>query len=49
MKSTLKKYGDALTAFEESYRLYPHHSTLFNLGMCHKALGSCREVCLAKL
>ncbi len=37
-----EEYRDALAAFEESYRLYPRHSTLFNLGMCHKALGSYR-------
>ncbi len=38
-----EEYEDALATFEESYALYPRHSTLFNLGMCHKALGHYRE------
>ena len=28
----------ALVAFEDSYSLYPRLSTLFNIGMCQKAL-----------
>lgn len=30
---------DALALFEEAYRLYPHHATLYNIGLCHRALG----------
>ena len=30
---------DALVAFERSYRLHPHRTTLFNIGFCERALG----------
>ncbi len=31
-------YKGALEAFSESYRIYPRATTLFNMGMCQKAL-----------
>jgi len=33
-----ENYPDALAAFEESYRLRPKASVLFNIGMCQKAM-----------
>lgn len=35
---TQEDYRAALTTFEDSYRIYPRASTLFNIGMCQKAL-----------
>lgn len=32
-------YEDALEAFEESWQTFPKATTLFNIGMCHLALG----------
>ena len=32
-------YAAALSAFEDSYRLHPRPSTLFNVGMCLKEIG----------
>jgi hypothetical protein len=32
--------GDALALFERAYELYPHYSTLYNIGVCHRALGN---------
>ncbi len=40
--ATLAHHGqwvDALIAFERSYRLHPHATTLFNVGFCERALG----------
>jgi hypothetical protein len=40
--ATLARKGrwvDALVAFERSYRLHPHATTLFNIGFCERALG----------
>lgn len=31
--------GDALRAFEAAYALFPHYSTLYNIGLCERALG----------
>lgn len=31
---------DALVLFERAYELYPHYATLYNIGLCHRALGS---------
>ncbi|HYP97654.1 MAG TPA: tetratricopeptide repeat protein [Polyangiaceae bacterium] len=33
------QWVDALVAFERSYRLHPHPTTLFNIGFCERALG----------
>jgi hypothetical protein len=40
--ATLARQGqwvDALGAFERSYRLHTHSTTLFNIGFCERALG----------
>jgi hypothetical protein len=40
--ATLARHGqwvDALVAFERSYRLHAHPTTLFNIGFCERALG----------
>lgn len=40
--AALARHGqwvDALVAFERSYRLHPHSTTLFNIGFCERALG----------
>lgn len=34
-----EQWVDALVAFERSYRLFPHATTLFNIGFCERALG----------
>jgi hypothetical protein len=38
-----EKYQEALAAFEDSYRIYPKASVLFNIGMCQKALFKWNE------
>lgn len=30
---------DALPLFEQAYRLFPHYSTLYNIGVCQRSLG----------
>ena len=40
--SALARHGqwlDALVAFERSFKLHPHATTLFNIGFCERALG----------
>lgn len=34
-----RRFGDALTEFEQSYALFPVYSTLYNVGQVHVALG----------
>ena len=34
-----RRFGDALTEFEQSYTLFPVYSTLYNVGQVHVALG----------
>lgn len=34
-----RRFGDALTEFEQSYSLFPVYSTLYNVGQVHVALG----------
>jgi hypothetical protein len=34
-----ERYRDALAAFVQSARLYPHASTTYNIGFCERALG----------
>src|SRR4051794_11481943 len=34
---------DALTLFERAYELFPHYSTLYNMGICHRALAQHAE------
>jgi len=31
--------SDALRAFESAYALFPHYATLYNIGLCERALG----------
>ena len=31
--------GDALAYFQRAYGLYPHYATLYNIGLCQRALG----------
>jgi hypothetical protein len=31
--------GDALAYFQRAYALYPHYATLYNIGLCQRALG----------
>jgi hypothetical protein len=31
--------GEALGYFERAYRLFPHYATLYNIGLCQRALG----------
>src|SRR5687767_12530291 len=31
---------DALVAFTSAYELFPHYATLYNIGLCRRALGA---------